>query len=88
MNNKQALLPPGASRLARQAAEICAAAEAVNFDYSDLWNADKCPEALLPFLAWRYRSITRRKVGAKRKKEWQLKRRSPAIGDCCAQADY
>lgn len=52
MNNKQALLPPGASRLARQAAEICAAAEAVNFDYSDLWNADKCPEALLPFLAW------------------------------------
>lgn len=52
MNNKQTLLPSGASRLARQAAEICAAAESINFDYSDLWNADKCPEALLPFLAW------------------------------------
>lgn len=52
MNNKQTLLPSGASRLARQAAEICAAAESINFDYSDLWNAGKCPEALLPFLAW------------------------------------
>lgn len=52
MNNKQTLLPSGASRLARQATEICAAAESINFDYSDLWNADKCPEALLPFLAW------------------------------------
>lgn len=46
------LLPIGSSQLEQKAAQICALAEHLNVDYSILWNADKCPESLLPFLAW------------------------------------
>ncbi|OBX05937.1 tail protein [Gallibacterium genomosp. 3] len=46
------LLPVGSSQLEQKAAQICALAEHLNVDYSILWNADKCPEPLLPFLAW------------------------------------
>lgn len=46
------LLPPATSALERSAASACADATALPSPLRELWNADTCPAALLPYLAW------------------------------------
>lgn len=52
MTKHIAILPIGSSQLEKCAAEICAQAQDLNVDLSILWNPEKCPVNLLPFLAW------------------------------------
>ncbi|MCG9095310.1 phage tail protein I [Laribacter hongkongensis] len=67
------LLPPNASRLEHAVAGTLAAATELPVPLRDLWNPDRCPEPLLPYLAWawsvdrwdsRWPVATRRKVVA------------------------
>lgn len=46
------LLPPNATQLERQAAQALAQIERVPVPIRDLINPDRCPVALLPYLAW------------------------------------
>lgn len=46
------LLPPNASALERNAAAVMASAMDLTIPIRLLWNADTCPAALLPYLAW------------------------------------
>lgn len=48
------LLPGNATALERQAAEALAQIERVPVPIRDLMNPDRCPLALLPFLAWAF----------------------------------
>lgn len=48
------LLPSNATDLERQAAEALAQIERVPVPIRDLINPDRCPVALLPFLAWAF----------------------------------
>src|SRR6516225_8191555 len=48
------LLPTGTSTLERAAAKACAAAQALAVPLRDLWHPDRCPVALLPYLAWAF----------------------------------
>ncbi|WP_438307567.1 phage tail protein I [Pseudomonas guariconensis] len=48
------LLPGNATELERQAAEAFAQIERVPVPIRDLMNPDRCPAALLPFLAWAF----------------------------------
>lgn len=50
MNNR--LLPVGSSPLEVAAAKACASIERVPVPIRQLWNPDKCPVHLLPYLAW------------------------------------
>lgn len=50
--NKPSLLPPGSTPLTRAFAAAMADAEALPVPLRDLWNPDRCPESLLPYLAW------------------------------------
>ncbi|ACO75579.1 Bacteriophage P2-related tail formation protein [Laribacter hongkongensis HLHK9] len=67
------LLPPNASRLEHAVAGTLTAATELPVPLRDLWNPDRCPEPLLPYLAWawsvdrwdsRWPVATRRKVVA------------------------
>jgi len=53
-----ALLPPNSSSLERQAAEALASLGEVPVPLRNLADPDRCPEALLPYLAWA-RSVDR-----------------------------
>ena len=46
------LLPTGSSPLEVAAAQACADIEAMPVPLRQLWNAQTCPVALLPYLAW------------------------------------
>ena len=46
------LLPTGSSLLEVAAAEACADIEKMPVPLRQLWNAQTCPVALLPYLAW------------------------------------
>lgn len=48
----KSLLPSGSTPLERAAAEAMAEAVALNVPLRDLWNPDRCPFSLLPYLAW------------------------------------
>lgn len=48
------LLPPNASQLEQLAAEALAQIERVPVPIRDLVNPDRCPERLLPYLAWAF----------------------------------
>ena len=48
------LLPPNATILERNLAAAAAAIEGVQIPLRDLWNADACPVAWLPFLAYAF----------------------------------
>ncbi|MBE3023062.1 phage tail protein I [Janthinobacterium sp. GW458P] len=52
MNKHVATLPPNTTALERAIAVACAELVNVPVPLRDLWNADRCPVALLPFLAW------------------------------------
>lgn len=52
MNNR--LLPVGSSPLELAAAESLAQIERVPIPIRELWNPDKCPVHLLPYLAWAF----------------------------------
>lgn len=52
------LLPPNATPLERRAAQGLAQIERVPIPVRDLHDPDRCPEALLPYLAWE-RSVDR-----------------------------
>ncbi|MCG9106307.1 phage tail protein I [Laribacter hongkongensis] len=67
------LLPPNASRLEHAVAGTLAVAMVLPVPLRDLWSPDRCPEPLLPYLAWawsvdrwdsRWPVATRRKVVA------------------------
>jgi phage tail P2-like protein len=45
------LLPPNATRLERNLAQVMAAIDDVPVPLRDIWNPDACPAQLLPFLA-------------------------------------
>ncbi|WP_226941135.1 phage tail protein I [Janthinobacterium violaceinigrum] len=45
-------LPPNTTALERTIAVACAELVNVPVPLRELWNADRCPVALLPFLAW------------------------------------
>ena len=47
-------MPGNATELERQAAEALAQIERVPVPIRDLMNPDRCPAALLPFLAWAF----------------------------------
>lgn len=49
-----ALLPPNATQLERMAAEALTQIERVPIPIRDLVNPDRCPLALLPYLAWAF----------------------------------
>lgn len=46
------LLPAGSTPLERATSEALAAFMALPVPLRDLWNPDKCPERMLPYLAW------------------------------------
>ncbi|WP_339057959.1 phage tail protein I [Candidatus Regiella endosymbiont of Tuberolachnus salignus] len=50
MNNS--LLPPGSSAVEIAAAQACAGLSDMTVPLRPLWDADRCPVALLPYLAW------------------------------------
>ncbi len=50
MNNT--LLPPGSSAVEIAAAQACAGLSDMAVPLRSLWDADRCPVALLPYLAW------------------------------------
>ncbi|MEN3260060.1 phage tail protein I [Sodalis endosymbiont of Spalangia cameroni] len=50
MNN--ALLPPSASHFMRHAEKVTARISDIPVELHQLWDADTCPAALLPHLAW------------------------------------
>ncbi|MEG0879992.1 MAG: phage tail protein I [Janthinobacterium sp.] len=52
MNKHVATRPPNTTALERAIAVACAELVNVPVPLRDLWNADRCPVALLPFLAW------------------------------------
>ena len=52
MNKHVPTLPPNTTALERAIAVACAELVNVPVPLRDLWNADRCPVNLLPFLAW------------------------------------
>lgn len=48
------LLPPNATPLERAASEALAQIERVPIPLRELWDPDRCPEHLLPYLAWAF----------------------------------
>ncbi|MDC8757505.1 phage tail protein I [Janthinobacterium fluminis] len=52
MNKHVPTLPPNTTPLERAIAVACAELVNVPVPLRDLWSADRCPVALLPFLAW------------------------------------
>ncbi|KAB8065723.1 phage tail protein I [Janthinobacterium violaceinigrum] len=52
MNRTVPTLPPNTTALERTIAVACAELVNVPVPLRELWNADRCPVALLPFLAW------------------------------------
>ncbi|WP_189396563.1 phage tail protein I [Janthinobacterium lividum] len=52
MNKTVPTLPPNTTALERAIAVACAELVNVPVPLRDLWNADRCPVTLLPFLAW------------------------------------
>ncbi len=48
----KSLLPPNASQLERDLSEAIARLGDIPVEISDLWNPDKCPLSMLPYLAW------------------------------------
>jgi phage tail P2-like protein len=48
----KSLLPSGSTPLERAATEAMAEAVALKVPLRDLWNPDRCPLSLLPYLAW------------------------------------
>ena len=52
MNKLVPTLPPNTTALERAIAVACAELVNVPVPLRDLWNADRCPVNLLPFLAW------------------------------------
>ena len=52
MNNFVPTLPPNTTALERAIAVACAELVNVPVPLRELWNADRCPVNLLPFLAW------------------------------------
>lgn len=48
----KSLLPSGSTPLERAATEAMAEAVALKVPLRDLWNPDRCPVSLLPYLAW------------------------------------
>lgn len=52
MNRIVPTLPPNSTALERAIAVACAELANVPVPLRDLWNADRCPVRLLPFLAW------------------------------------
>ena len=52
MNSIVPTLPPNTTALERAIAVACAELVNVPVPLRELWNADRCPVALLPFLAW------------------------------------
>ena len=52
MSNFVPTLPPNTTALERAIAIACAELVNVPVPLRDLWNADRCPVNLLPFLAW------------------------------------
>ncbi|PJC95391.1 phage tail protein I [Janthinobacterium sp. BJB1] len=52
MNKNVPTLPPNTTALERAIAVACAELVNVPVPLRELWNADRCPVALLPFLAW------------------------------------
>lgn len=52
MNRSMTTLPPNSTALERAIAVACAELVNVPVPLRDLWNADRCPVKLLPFLAW------------------------------------
>ena len=52
MNSIVPTLPPNTTALERAIAVACAELVNVPVPLRDLWNADRCPVNLLPFLAW------------------------------------
>lgn len=52
MNKTVPTLPPNTTALERAIAVACAELVNVPVPLRELWNADRCPVALLPFLAW------------------------------------
>ncbi|WP_017452859.1 phage tail protein I [Herbaspirillum rubrisubalbicans] len=47
-------MPPNTTPLERAMARACAALAGTPVPIRDLWNADRCPVDLLPFLAWSF----------------------------------
>ncbi|MEB3437904.1 phage tail protein I [Pseudomonas sp. A2] len=54
MSTNPSLLPGNASDLERRAAEALAEISRVPIPLPDLLNPDRCPESLLPYLAWAF----------------------------------
>ncbi|ALU88619.1 bacteriophage P2-related tail formation protein [Herbaspirillum rubrisubalbicans M1] len=54
MYNPVPTLPPNTTPLERAMARACAALADTPAPIRDLWNADRCPVDLLPFLAWSF----------------------------------
>lgn len=52
MNNLVPTLPPNTTPLERAIAVACARIVDIPVPIRDLWNPDRCPVDLLPFLAW------------------------------------
>ncbi|PHV01656.1 phage tail protein I [Iodobacter sp. BJB302] len=50
----KSLLPTGSSKLERAIAESCQAGQELPILLAALWNADTCPKAALPYLAWAF----------------------------------
>lgn len=50
----KSLLPPNATRFQRLLAQVNARALDIPTPVRDIWNADTCPPALLPWLAWSF----------------------------------
>ncbi|AZN35529.1 phage tail protein I [Iodobacter ciconiae] len=48
------LLPTGSSKLERALAESCQSGQELPILLAALWNADTCPAAVLPYLAWAF----------------------------------
>ncbi|UIN20826.1 phage tail protein I [Herbaspirillum frisingense] len=54
MYNPVPTLPPNTTALERALARACAELAKTPVPLRDLWNPDRCPVALLPFLAWSF----------------------------------
>ncbi|EHK2888009.1 phage tail protein I [Vibrio parahaemolyticus] len=55
MTSKVSILPPSVSELERDLELALARIEQVEIPTSTIWDADNCPEPLLPYLAWALR---------------------------------
>lgn len=52
MDSVNSLLPPNATALERNAAQVLGEAERINVPLRSLWQPQHCPKHLLPWLAW------------------------------------